>query len=50
MSFSAQILDGRLVADNLLSKLSEDVKFLKTQNLQLKLSIILVGNNPASIS
>lgn len=47
---TAQILNGRLVSDFLLSAVSRNVKSLKKKGIFPKLVIILVGNNPASLS
>ena len=46
----AQILDGKLVAEHTLQKIMHEVEGLKSKNICPKLSIILVGENPASIS
>lgn len=45
-----QILDGKIVAENLLQQVSEEVADLRKKNIDPKLSIILVGDNPASVS
>ncbi len=43
-----QILDGRKVADSLLNKVAEDVQGLKAKGILPKLTVILVGDDPAS--
>ncbi|MFA6521239.1 MAG: bifunctional 5,10-methylenetetrahydrofolate dehydrogenase/5,10-methenyltetrahydrofolate cyclohydrolase [Candidatus Gracilibacteria bacterium] len=47
---SAKILDGRLVSDFLLKGVGREVARLKASGISPKLVIILVGNNPASLS
>lgn len=47
---SAQLLDGRLVSDSLLTKVRRGVQKLKRKKITPKLVIILVGDNPASLS
>ena len=47
---TANILDGRLVSDFLLSTVSREVETLKAQGITPKLVIILVGNNASSLS
>ncbi len=47
---SASLLDGRLVSDFLLTRVSREVKNLKKKRIHPKLVIILVGNHPASLS
>lgn len=47
---SAKILDGRLVSDFLLREVSHEIKKLKIKKISPKLVIILVGNNPSSLS
>lgn len=44
------MLDGRLVSDFLLTRVSHEVKKLHKKKIFPKLVIILIGNNPASIS
>lgn len=46
----AQLLDGRFVSDFLLKGVAREVKKLKRKRIVPKLVIILVGNNPASLS
>lgn len=46
----ALILDGRLVSDFLLKKISGDVKKMKHRGILPKLMILLVGDSPASLS
>lgn len=46
----AQLLDGRLVSDSLLKSVKQDVDALKEQNKTLKLVILLLGDNPGSLS
>lgn len=45
-----ELLDGKLVAQELYSKLLGDVQALKAKDIQPKLVIILVGDDPASQS
>lgn len=47
---SAQILDGRTVSQSILESVGRDVKNLKGKGILPKLVIILVGENPASLS
>lgn len=47
---SANILDGRLVSDFVIKGVSREVKSLKLRGISPKLVIILVGENPASLS
>lgn len=47
---SVRLLDGRLVSDFLLTRVSHEVKKLHKKKIYPKLVIILVGNNPASLS
>lgn len=47
---SAKLFDGRLVSDFLLTRVSREVKQLKRKGVTPKLVIILVGENPASLS
>lgn len=44
------LLDGRKVANELLESLSKEVQELQKKNISPKLAVILVGNNPASLS
>ncbi len=46
----AQILDGRLVSSSLLADLKEEIAELKKTGPCPKLAIIIVGENPASLS
>lgn len=46
----ATILDGRLVSNQLLEEVTKEVQELSQNGPQPKLAIILVGDNPASIS
>lgn len=46
----ATILDGRLVSNQLLEEISKEVEELSQNGPQPRLAIILVGDNPASIS
>lgn len=46
----ARLLDGRLVSDFLLTRVSHEVKKLRKKKIFPKLVIILVGKNPASLS
>lgn len=46
----ANILDGRLVSNLLLEEIKEEVQKLSESGPQPKLAIILVGENPASLS
>lgn len=45
-----ELLDGRKVADKLLESLRGEVQKLIEQGVQPKLAVILVGENPASLS
>jgi methylenetetrahydrofolate dehydrogenase (NADP+)/methenyltetrahydrofolate cyclohydrolase len=47
---SAQIIDGKQTADTLLQKLEGEIRQLKQQDWTPGLSVILVGDDPASIS
>lgn len=47
---TATLLDGRLVSDLLLKEVSHKVNALKKKGIAPKLVIILVGDNPASLS
>lgn len=47
---SAKILDGRLVSQSILESVGREVKLLKSKGILPKLVIILVGENPASLS
>ena len=44
------LLDGRKVANDLLDSLKKEVATLQSQSISPKLVVILVGNNPASLS
>lgn len=46
----AQILDGRLVSNSILEKVKKEIDQIPSANLKPKLAIILVGDNPASLS
>ncbi len=46
----AIILDGKVVSQLALKKAKEELKTLHEQKIYPKLSIILIGNNPASVS
>lgn len=46
----SRLLDGRLVSDFLLTRVSHEVKKLRKKKISPKLVIILVGKNPASLS
>ncbi len=46
----AKLLDGRLVSDFLISQVKSDVADLRKNGILPKLVIILVGDNPASLS
>lgn len=45
-----QILDGGKAADEILEKVKHEVEQLKEKGINPKLVVILVGNNPASLS
>jgi len=45
-----ELLDGRKVADELLENLKIEVESLQQRNISPKLVVILVGDNPASLS
>lgn len=47
---TARLLDGRLVSDSLLTQVEHAVKRLNKRNIRPKLIIIIVGENPASLS
>lgn len=42
------IIDGKLVAASIKEKVREEVAKLKRKNINVKLAVIMVGNNPAS--
>lgn len=44
----ANIIDGKLISDQIKQELKEKVNQLKKQNLAIKLAVIQVGNDPAS--
>lgn len=44
------LIDGRMVAGDLLDRLKGRLELLEKQNIKPKLVIVLVGNDPASIS
>lgn len=46
----SHLLDGRLVSDSLLKEVSREVQKLAKKRIKPKLVIILVGENPASLS
>jgi len=46
----AKLLDGRLVSDSLLKKVKKDIDGIVEGGMHPKLVIILVGNDPASLS
>ncbi len=45
-----QLLDGRKVANDLLDSLNKELEELRHKDIHPKLVIVLVGNNPASLS
>jgi len=45
-----EILDGRKVSKDILSELASEVDLLVQNGIEPKLAVILVGNNPASLS
>ena len=46
---SAQILDGKLMAENIRAEIKDEVaKFVEETKVQPALAVILVGENPAS--
>ncbi|MEK7523613.1 MAG: bifunctional 5,10-methylenetetrahydrofolate dehydrogenase/5,10-methenyltetrahydrofolate cyclohydrolase [Patescibacteria group bacterium] len=47
---NSHLLDGRLVSDSLLKEVSHEVQKLAKKSIKPKLVIILVGENPASLS
>ena len=47
---SARIIDGKAIASNLREQLTEDVKKLITDGIRPGLAVVLVGEDPASIS
>lgn len=44
------VIDGRKVADSILETVTREVKTLKEQNINPKLVVILVGDDPASLA
>jgi len=44
----SKILDGRKVADKIISSLSDEIEDLKAKNIKPVLCVILIGDNPAS--
>jgi len=47
---SAKIIDGKAIASDLHSQLTEEVKVLVADGIRPGLAVVLVGDNPASIS
>ena len=47
---SAVIIDGKAIAQNVRKEVAEQVKELNAQGISPCLAVILVGNNPASVS
>ena len=47
---SAKIIDGKAIAADLQSELAEEVKKLTAEGVRPGLAVVLVGDNPASIS
>jgi len=47
---SAKIIDGKAIAEEVKSDVAKKVEYLKTKGITPCLSVILVGNNPASVS
>ena len=47
---SAQIIDGKSIAADLRGRLKEEVRILSEKNIRPGLAVVLVGENPASIS
>ncbi len=45
---AAEILDGKKIAEQIYSELSEDIEALKKKDIIPKLTVILVGDDPAS--
>ncbi len=45
---TAQIIDGRLIAENIKDQVKKDVAALKQKGVQVGLAVVLVGNDPAS--
>ncbi len=45
-----ELLDGRQVADEILEKVTGEVRALTDQSIQPKLAVILVGKHPASLA
>ena len=47
---SAVIIDGKAIAQNVRKEVAEQVKELNAKGISPCLAVILVGNNPASVS
>jgi methylenetetrahydrofolate dehydrogenase (NADP+) / methenyltetrahydrofolate cyclohydrolase len=45
-----ELLDGKLVSQKVLSEVKEKVELLKSDGISPKLAVVMVGNNPASLS
>lgn len=50
LHFQMKLLDGKLVSKKVLTDVKQNVEELKKKNIQPKLVVVLVGNNPASLS
>jgi methylenetetrahydrofolate dehydrogenase (NADP+)/methenyltetrahydrofolate cyclohydrolase len=50
LALTMKILDGKKVANEIYLSLADEVKGLQSKNIFPKLAVILVGNNPASLS
>lgn len=44
------LIDGKIIADQILAKLSNDVFVLKTRDIMPTLAVILIGDDPASLA
>ncbi|MBT6069036.1 bifunctional methylenetetrahydrofolate dehydrogenase/methenyltetrahydrofolate cyclohydrolase FolD [Candidatus Peregrinibacteria bacterium] len=45
-----KLLDGKLVSQKVLSEVKEDVEQLKSDGISPKIAVVMVGDNPASLS
>lgn len=50
MNMSAQIIDGKTIASDIREQLAAEVKILSTNGVKPGLAVVLVGEDPASIS
>src|SRR5690625_4631599 len=47
---SAKIIDGKVIAQHLREEMKHEIEQLNKQNIQPQLTVILIGNDPASNS